>query len=157
MATPSAPVSSPPHSTPLATPPAASSKVEIIQPYEMFANRRNEPRFECNDRGCLLFLNSQQTIHCTILDQSASGAQVLFDSIGEIPSEVWLIDLDAHVVRRGRSVWTMAHKMGLKFDFIEKLTPGKMSSPKVPRAVYDAWQTLNQPPPPKDEDTFFLD
>ncbi|WAC47521.1 PilZ domain-containing protein [Asticcacaulis sp. SL142] len=153
MATPSGPVSS----LHRAGAPVASPKVEIIQPYEMFTNRRNEPRFECNDRGCLLFLNSQQTIHCTILDQSASGAQVLFEEIGEIPAEVWLIDLDAHILRRGRSVWTMAHKMGLKFDFIEKLTPGKMPSPKVPRAVYEMWQRLNQPAPPKDDDTFFLD
>lgn len=135
----------------------ASSKVEIIQPFEMFANRRAEPRFECHDRGCLLFMGSQQAVHCTILDQSASGAQVLFEAIGDIPAEVWLIDLDAHIVRRGRSVWTMAHKMGLKFDFIEKLTVQKTPSPKVPKAVYDMWKKLSQPEPPKAEDTFFLD
>ena len=136
---------------------AAPSKVEIIQPYEVFTNRRAEPRFECNDRGCLLFLGSQQSIHCTILDQSASGAQVLFETIGDIPAEVWLIDLDAHIVRRGRSVWTMAHKMGLKFDFIEKLSPQKTPSTKVPKAVYDMWQKLSQPQNPPVEDTFFLD
>lgn len=152
---------------------APSQKVEIIQPYDQFLNRRAEPRFECNDRGCLMFLSRKEVVKCQIINQSASGAQVIFDKVGDIPAEIWLIDLDTNCAKRGTAAWSMPHKMGLKFNMIQQLSADGPLSPKVPEAVYKAWRNMAgldaQTPPaanvnaptaatkPPEDDVFFLD
>lgn len=120
-----------------------SSPVEIIAPYDQLLNRRSEPRFDCNGRGCLLFLSRGTTVPCRILNQSASGAQVLCDTIGEVPAELWLIDLDAHTAKRGKAAWISPHKMGLKFNLIQQLDANKPRPAKVPEDVYRVWADLS--------------
>ena len=126
-----------------ATPaPAAESKVEIIMPSQ-YADRRAEPRFNCDNRGALLLLPQGRAMPCRILDQSASGARISISDVNEIPAELWLIDLDTNTVRRGAAAWSMANRMGLKFNFIQKLTEGQARPAKVPEDVFAAWLKLS--------------
>lgn len=130
--------------------PAEENKVEIIMPSQ-YADRRAEPRFNCDNRGALL-LAEGRTVPCRILDQSASGARVSIGEMDRIPSELWLIDLDSHTVRRGSAAWSMANRMGLKFNFVQKLAAGQPRPAKVPEDVFAAWLKLSgQDEPPKDD------
>jgi len=132
--------------------------VEIIPPYAQFANRRIEPRYDYDGRGCLLFLSRNETVPCRIVNQSASGAQILFDHIGDVPAELWLIDLDAHTAKRGRAAWSTPHKMGLKFNLIQTLSAATSCPPKVPEDVYRLWLSLSQDKKSDGtDDVFFLD
>ncbi|MFT4089938.1 MAG: hypothetical protein QM645_04345 [Asticcacaulis sp.] len=132
--------------------------VEIIQPYDQFMNRRIEPRYDYNARGCLLFLSRNQTIPCQIVNQSASGAQVLYDTIGDVPAELWLIDLDANTAKRGSAAWTTPHKMGMKFNLVQILGDGTQRPPKVPEDVYRVWLSLSNTGKDKgSDDVVFLD
>ncbi len=126
----------------------AGDKVEIIQP-DQYADRRAEPRFECDDRGALLFLSSNEVVQCRILDQSASGARVAFDRISNLPPEIWLIDLDRNTVRHGTAAWSTVNRMGLKFDLVQQLIPGTARPAKVPQSVFDAWLRLSGLAPAK--------
>lgn len=128
--------------------PGMSDKVEIIQP-EQYTDRRSEPRFDCDDRGALLFLSSNEIVNCRILDQSASGARVAFDRISNLPPEIWLIDLDRHTVRHGTAAWSTMNRMGLKFDLIQQLTADMARPAKVPQSVFDAWLRLSGHAPAK--------
>ncbi len=133
--------------------------VEIIRP-DQFADRRAEARTDCDDRGAMLFLSSQEVINCRILDQSPSGARVAFEAISRLPSEIWLIDLDTHMVRRGAAAWSTPNRMGLKFNFIQTLIPGQPRPPRIPEAVHNAWMRLTGNEPPQadnDDDVLFLD
>ncbi|MDI7775610.1 hypothetical protein [Asticcacaulis sp. EMRT-3] len=136
-----------------------ADKVEIIMP-DQYADRRAEPRFVCDDRGALLLLAENKTVPCRILDQSASGARVAMENLTEIPAEIWLLDLDTHTVRRGTAAWSMANRMGLKFNFVQGLKPGEPRPAKVPQGVFDAWLRLSNAPDPKgedDSDTLYFD
>ncbi len=139
-------------------PATQAGKVEVIQP-DQYSDRRAEPRVACDDRGALLFLSSNEIVTCRILDQSASGARVAFDKINGLPAEIWMIDLDQHMVRRGTAAWSTLNRMGLKFDLIQQLTPGGARPPKVPEAVFAAWLRLtgNEPPKPADDDVLYFD
>lgn len=141
------------------TPPGGmGDRVEIIPVKSMFDDRRAEPRYECNDRGCLLFLGANQIVPCRILDQSASGAKVAFQEDCKITPEIWLIDLDTHSVRRGQSAWFMPYRMGLRFNLILQLSKTEPKPSKVPQAVYDTWLKLTGgPETPPDDDVLFLD
>ena len=134
--------------------------VEIIRP-DQFADRRAETRTECDDRGAMLFLSSQEVINCRILDQSPSGARVAFDAISRLPAEIWLIDLDTHMVRRGSAAWSTPNRMGLKFNFVQTMAPGEPRPARIPEAVHDAWLRLSGNMPARDEDddgdVLFLD
>ena len=133
--------------------------VEIIRP-DQFADRRAETRTECDDRGAMLFLSSQEVITCRILDQSPSGARVSFEAISRLPSEIWLIDLDTHSARRGSAAWSTPNRMGLKFNFVQTLVPGYPRPGRIPEAVFDAWLRLTGQEAPKagdDGDVLFLD
>lgn len=145
-----------PHAAPKSVP---DKTVEIIQPYDQFMNRRVEPRFESDARGCLLFLSRSETVPCQIVNQSASGAQVLFDTIGDVPAELWLIDLDSNTAKRGSAAWSTPHKMGLKFNLIQSLSPTAPRPPKVPEDVYRTWLNLSGAgiPKPDQDDVLFLD
>lgn len=136
----------------IAAPPAqARPAVEVIMP-DQYADRRSEPRVQCDGRGAMLFLSSHQVINCRILDQSASGARVAMDNLDHIPSEIWLIDLDSGMVKRGTSAWSMANRMGLKFNFIQKMPDDGKRPAKVPPEVFDAWIRLSNPTPTPQED-----
>lgn len=141
---------------------ASRPGVEIIQPVD-YVDRRSEPRMECDDRGALLYLANNVVIECRILDQSPSGARVAFDNVGNIPSEIWLIDLDTNLVRLGTSAWSTPTRMGLKFSFIQTLMAGQARPAKVPVEVYDTWLRLSGNAPaeaPKTDDSddvLFLD
>lgn len=125
-----------------------TDSVEIIQPSEF--ERRSEPRTDCDDRGALLFLSSNEVITVRIMDQSPSGARVAFDKIGNIPAEIWLIDLDTHMARRGSSAWSTPTRMGLKFNFVQTLVPGQPKPAKIPQDVFDTWLRLTgQTPAPE--------
>ncbi|MBW8880243.1 MAG: hypothetical protein JF615_02120 [Asticcacaulis sp.] len=136
------------------------ARVQIIQP-EQYADRRGEPRFDCDDRGAMLFLSTGDVVPCRILDQSASGARVTFGKIGDLPSEIWLIDLDQNTARCGTAAWSMPNRMGLKFNFVATLKPGETRPAKVPQTVYDAWIRLSAPPaddkPEDDGDVVYFD
>jgi hypothetical protein len=137
--------------------PERDDAVEVIRP-DQFADRRAEPRTECDDRGAMLFLSSQEVINCRILDQSPSGARVSFDAISRLPAEIWLIDLDTHMVRRGSAAWSTPNRMGLKFNFIQTLVPGQPRPARIPEPVYDAWLKMSSQETPKDDgDVLFLD
>ncbi len=139
--------------------PERDDSVEIIRP-DQFADRRSEPRVACDDRGAMLFLSSQEVINCRILDQSPSGARVAFDAISRLPSEIWLIDLDTSMVRRGAAAWSTPNRMGLKFNLVQALAAGQPRPPRIPESVYEAWLRLsgNAPPPAEDDgDVLFLD
>ena len=131
-------------------PAQARPDVEVITPNQ-YADRRAEPRIQCDDRGAMLFLSSHQIINCRILDQSISGARVAMDNLDHIPAEIWLIDLDAAMVKRGSSAWSMANRMGLKFNFIQKMTDDGKRPAKVPPEVFDAWVRLSKTTTPPDE------
>jgi hypothetical protein len=140
-----------PTATALARPyvvPERDDTVEIIRP-DQFADRRAEPRMDCDDRGAMLFLSSQEVITCRILDQSPSGARVSFEAISRLPAEIWLIDLDTHSVRRGSAAWSTPNRMGLKFNFVQALVPHQPRPARIPQAVFDAWLRLtgNKAPP----------
>lgn len=150
--------------------PQKTGGVEIITVQQQLAERRSEPRAECNEEGYLLFLSSQEIIKCKILDQSASGAKVAFEGIDKIPNEIWLIDLKASVVKCGRAAWNMRHQMGLKFSYIQKLDHSQARPSKVPSGVFEAWLRLaglNQAPEEKapeaqapnapEDNSFYLD
>ena len=169
MSSPLRPVNrSTPTVTPGGTRMSAAAKVEIIQPSD-YTDRRAEPRAACDDRGALLFLSSQTVIQCRILDQSPSGARVAFENNAPIPAELWLIDLDTNLVRRGGSAWSTPTRMGLKFNFIQTLVPGQARPAKVPEPVFDAWMRLSGQTPAEapaeevrddtsgDDNIFFLD
>jgi len=140
--------------------PDRDDTVEIIRP-DQFADRRAEPRTECDDRGAMLFLSSQEVVTCRILDQSPSGARVAFEAISRLPAEIWLIDLDTNMVRRGAAAWSTPNRMGLKFSFVQALVAGQPCPNRIPQAVFDAWQRLtgNEPPQAEDGDdgVLFLD
>lgn len=116
-------------------------RVEIIMPSQ-YADRRAEPRYSCDGPGALL-LTAERVLPCRILDQSVSGARVSVETLDHLPGELWLIDLDSHTVRRGSAAWSMANRIGLKFNFVQKLTPGQPRPPKVPDMVFDAWKRLS--------------
>ena len=128
--------------------PDRDDTVEIIRP-DQFADRRAEPRTECDDRGAMLFLSSQEVITCRILDQSPSGARVAFEAISRLPSEIWLIDLDTNMVRRGAAAWSTPNRMGLKFSFVQALVPDQPRPARIPESVYDAWLRLSGNEAPK--------
>jgi hypothetical protein len=139
-------------------PPAAAAQtaparpaVEVITP-DQYADRRSEPRTPCDARGAMLFLSSYQILNCRILDQSASGARVSMENLDHIPAEIWLIDLDGGMVKRGSSAWSMANRMGLKFNFIQKMTDDGKRPAKVPPEVFDAWVRLSKATGTPDED-----
>jgi len=135
-----------------AAPPAQAHPVaEVIMP-DQYADRRSEPRIPCDARGAMLFLSSHQIINCRILDQSASGARVAMENLDHIPAEIWLIDLDTGMVKRGSSAWSMANRMGLKFNFIQKMTDDGKRPAKVPPEVFDAWVRLSKITDTPDED-----
>lgn len=140
--------SAPPAAAPIAP---ARPTAEVITP-DQYADRRSEPRVPCDARGAMLFLSSHQIINCRILDQSASGARVAMENIDNIPSEIWLIDLDSGMVKRGASAWSMANRMGLKFNFIQKMTDDGKRPAKVPPEVFDAWLRLSKTTGAPDED-----
>jgi hypothetical protein len=146
------------------TRPAAQNieRVEIIQPSEF--ERRTEPRTNCDDRGALLFLSTSEVVTVRIMDQSPSGARVAFDKIGNIPSEIWLIDLDTHMARRGSSAWSTPTRMGLRFNFVQTLVPGRPKPAKIPQDVFETWLRLtgqtpvDQPKPDEDDsDVLYFD
>ncbi len=138
----------------------AHSTVEVITPNQ-YADRRSEPRTQCDDRGAMLFLSSRQVINCRILDQSASGARVAMENLDHIPAEIWLIDLDSAMVKRGSAAWSMANRMGLKFNFIQKMTDDGKRPAKVPPEVFDAWirlsKTTDTPHEDPDDDVLYFD
>ena len=141
--------------------PERDDTVEIIRP-DQFADRRAETRTECDDRGAMLFLSSREVVTCRILDQSASGARVAFEAISRLPAEIWLIDLDTNMVRRGAAAWSTPNRMGLKFSFIQAVVPGQARPERIPEAVFDAWLRLTgneapQAPGTDDDDVLFLD
>jgi len=140
-----------------------TAKVEIIQPAD-YVDRRSEPRTDCNDRGALLLMADKSVVPCRIMDQSPSGARVAFEAIGSIPAEIWLIDLDTHMARRGSSAWSTPNRMGLKFNFVQTLVVGQPRPAKIPQEVYDAWLRLtgNAPveetkPDDAGDDVLYLD
>ncbi len=143
---------------------SAAVKVEIIQPAD-YVDRRAEPRTDCNDRGALLLMADNSVVPCRIMDQSPSGARVAFETIGNIPAEIWLIDLDTHMARRGSSAWSTPNRMGLKFNFVQTLVVGQPRPVKVPQEVYDAWLRLTgngpseetKPDDAGDDDVLYLD
>ena len=145
---------------------AQSGGVEIIQP-ESYVDRRAEPRVACDDRGVMMFPATGEVIACRILDQSASGARVAFDTIGGMPSEIWLLATEQSTARRGTAAWSTMNRMGLKFDLVQQLAPGAPRPPKVPAMVFEAWLRLTgqsvpapapQPaPPPADDDVLYFD
>jgi len=144
--------------------PSADAKVEVIQPADyQFLDRRSEPRQDCDDRGALLYMSEKQVITCRIMDQSPSGARVAFDNAGPIPSEIWLIDLDTHMARRGSAAWSTPTRMGLKFNFVQTLVPGQPRPQRVPQEVFDVWMKLSgqvKDPPPDEgggDDVLYLD
>jgi hypothetical protein len=144
--------------------PSADAKAEVIQPADyQFLDRRSEPRQDCDDRGALLYMSEKQVITCRIMDQSPSGARVAFDNVGSIPSEIWLIDLDTHMARRGSAAWSTPTRMGLKFNFVQTLVPGQPCPQRVPQEVFDVWMKLTGQikDPPSDEgdgdDVLYLD
>ncbi len=158
MSLPIRPLRHPVSSAPAVRPPAFGA-VEVIQPVD-YVDRRAEARVDCDDRGAMLFLSSQTIVTCRILDQSPSGARVAFDNVGAVPAEIWLIDLDSHMVRRGSSAWSTPTRMGLKFNFIQALVPGQPRPPKVPENVFEAWMAMSgQTPKPEDpeDDVLFFD
>jgi hypothetical protein len=141
------------------TPAPAASGVEIIQPSEF--ERRSEPRTNCDDRGALLFLSTDEVISVRIMDQSPSGARVSFDKIGNIPAEIWLIDLDTHMTRRGSAAWSTPTRMGLRFNFVQTLVPGQPRPAKVPQEVFATWLRLTgqapvEAPKPDEDDSDVL-
>lgn len=157
----------PPLRRPVSTANAASSApvkerpgVEVITP-DQYADRRAEPRVQVDARGAMLFLSSHQVINCRILDQSASGARVAMDNLDHIPAEIWLIDLDSNMVKRGSSAWSMANRMGLKFNFIQKMPDDGKRPAKVPPEVFDAWvrlsKTTTMPEADPDDDVLYFD
>ncbi|MDV6331707.1 hypothetical protein [Asticcacaulis sp. 201] len=113
---------------------------------DQYSDRRSEPRQARDDTGVLLFLSDNQIINCRILDSSATGARVAMEALSHIPSEIWLIDLNSQMVKRGSAAWSMANRMGLKFNFIQKLAPGDARPAKVPQEVYDAWLRVTNGP-----------
>lgn len=119
--------------------------VEVIMP-EQYADRRAEPRQTRDDKGALLFLSSREIITCRILDSSASGARVALNHMDIVPAEIWLIDLATVSVKRGSAAWTAGTRMGLKFNFIQKMTDDSQRPAKVPQEVYDAWLRLKNGP-----------
>jgi len=118
-----------------------SDKVEIIQP-DQYGDRRSEPRVSCNAHGALLLLSNNEVLNCRILDQSPSGARVAFDSLSHLPAEIWLIDLDTHMARRGSAAWSTPNKMGLKFNFVHTFVSGAPRPAKVPTEVFETYQRL---------------
>lgn len=143
MSSPLRPANRPTHAPiPGGTRMSATAKVEIIQPAD-YTDRRSEPRAACDDRGALLYMSSQTVLQCRILDQSPSGARVAFENNSPVPAELWLIDLDTNLVRRGSSVWSTPTRMGLKFNFIQTLVPGQPRPAKIPEPVFDTWMKLS--------------
>ncbi|MFT4076499.1 MAG: hypothetical protein QM647_13320 [Asticcacaulis sp.] len=135
----------------------ARPTVEVIMP-DQYADRRAEPRFQCDARGAMLFLSNEQMITCRILDQSASGARVAMENLDTIPSEIWLFDLDAAMAKRGSAAWTMANRMGLKFNFIQKMPDNNQRPAKIPANVHAAWVKLTNPEPQApDDDVLYFD
>lgn len=138
--------------------PEMGDKVEIISPSQ-YSDRRAEPRVVCDDRGALLLMPGVHVVLCRILDQSASGARVAFERIGDIPAEIWLVDLGQNTVKRGASAWSTVNRMGLKFNFMQVLVPGAPRPAKVPQDIYDAWLKLAgyAPGPDEDDDVLYFD
>jgi len=136
-------------------------KVEIIMPRQMqqFADRRAEPREDAGNRGAVLVLANLDVVPCHILDQSPSGARVSFEAMASVPTELWLIDPVAHTAKRGTPAWSMPSRLGLKFNFIQALTPGAPRPPKVPQPVYDAWLKAAGivAGPDQDDDVLYFD
>lgn len=146
---------------PSAPAPSAGAKAEVIQPSDyQYQDRRAEPRADCDDRGALLYMSEKQVITCRIMDQSPSGARVAFDNAGPIPAEIWLIDLDSHMARRGSAAWSTPTRMGLKFNFVQTLVPGQPRPPRIPQEVFDVWMKLSgqtKDVPPPEDDVLYLD
>ncbi|MGA9658828.1 MAG: hypothetical protein WBQ60_06985 [Asticcacaulis sp.] len=137
-----------------------SPDVEIIMP-DQYTDRRSEPRDARDGRGALLFLPDLDVVPCHILDSSPSGARVAVDKQIQIAPEIWLLDLDTATVKRGASAWSTSSRMGLKFNFIQKMPDDNVRPPKVPQPVFDAWLKLRHPPAastkPSDDDVIYFD
>ncbi|UDF03318.1 hypothetical protein [Asticcacaulis sp. AND118] len=132
--------------------------VEVIQPYQQVLNRRIEPRFDCNAAGALIMLTTGNEIPCQIVNQSASGAQVIHEGLPQNAGEMWLIDVQGQTVKFGTPAWTQPHKTGLRFSFVQKIDGSGVRPPRVPMPVWKAWRRLAglDTPPPAD-DVIFLD
>lgn len=143
-------------SSPTVTSPQAG--VEVIQPFQQFMNRRAEPRYDCKSTGTLLLLPSGTEVPCEIVNQSASGAQVLVKDMPHSPGDLWLLDVPGQMVKFGAPAWTQPHRMGLRFTFAHKLDPNGERPHRVPVGVWKAWRRLaGLDLPPPQEDVFFLD
>ncbi|MFT3997229.1 MAG: hypothetical protein QM667_07475 [Asticcacaulis sp.] len=134
--------------------------VEVILPYQQqMANRRSEPREDCNSHCMLILMPSGAQFPCRIVNQSASGAQIMFEELPHGVHDLWLIDSHAHTARFGTPAWNLPFKMGIRFSLIQKLDPAGARPQRVPEAVWLAWRKLANldPVPEAVEDTFFLD
>ena len=120
-----------------------------------YTDRRSEPRVDCDDRGALVLMPRGEAVTCRILDQSASGARVSISGLDTVPEDLWLIDLDLNLARRGRAAWTTAMRMGLRFTFAQQLKAGAPRPEKVPESVYRAWLELRGHSPEPDGVVYF--
>jgi hypothetical protein len=124
-----------------------SEPVLTFTPPPIGSDRRGEPRQDCDIKGCLLFVSEQKIYDCHILDQSACGAKILVETRDKIEDELWLIDCESRVLKRGRPVWVRANILdlkilGLRFNLIQTLKTQDEKPSKVPQAVYNAWKRL---------------
>jgi hypothetical protein len=132
--------------------------VEIINPNAQLFERRQEPRQDCDDEGCLIVMPGEAAISCRLMDQSSGGARVMFDSTVSISGEIWLVRKGNANVCRASTAWAMPHRMGLKFNLILALSPNGPCPPKVPQSVYEQWLNINGHKPKADEaEAFYLD
>jgi len=131
-----------------------SDTVEVIMPAQ-YADRRSEPRLECDDCGALVLMPEGKVVTCRILDQSASGARVSVHDLDTVPDDLWLIDLDLNMARHGSAAWSTALRMGLRFAFAQQLKVGAPRPEKVPEVVYNAWLMLSGQTPEPDGVVYF--
>ncbi|HEX3651300.1 MAG TPA: hypothetical protein VHU18_00585 [Rhizomicrobium sp.] len=58
---------------------------------------------------------SRKPCRATIVDQMEKGARVLVKDAGELPDELYLIDLDSGMAHQANVAWRSSDEVGLEF------------------------------------------
>ena len=126
--------------------PDKSHTVEVIIPPPVGKNRRASVRQECLAIGALLVTDQTRISSCLIRDISSGGARIAIDVQINTKTDIWLINSQSSNISRGTIVWNRSHEMGIRFNFIQKITDNTVCPPKVPKDVFALWKTMHEGP-----------
>ena len=126
--------------------PGKSPAVEVIIPPPVGKNRRTSARQECLSIGALLVSDKTLASSCLIRDISPGGARIALEAQINSKADLWLVNSESNNISRGTMVWNRSNEMGIRFNFVQKITDYNVCPPKVPKDVFDLWKKMHTAP-----------